>query len=73
MSVKVLDEILNRLFLDGQFREQLRNDPGPALAGYDLTPEQQARFYILKKRTPQSKQGTFDFPLANPNAPFSLN
>ena len=63
---KVMDEILSRWFLDKQFRDQLRNDPAQALAGYDLTPEQQARLFRLKKRALLGKRGTAVSPPAYP-------
>lgn len=34
MPTKDIDEILNRLFLDRQFRQQIRNDLEQALVGY---------------------------------------
>ena len=73
MSTNDMDQILYRWFLDGEFREQLRNDPEQALAGYDLTPEQQARLFKLKKHTLPDKQEAPDFPLTQLNQPFSQN
>ena len=59
MSTKVMDEILSRLFLDGEFRERLRADPQQALVCYgydlDLTVEEQSRISKYKRRTPKSK------------------
>ena len=58
MSTKVMDEILVRLFLDGEFRERLRTDPQQALVGYgydlDLTAEEKARLSKYKRRTLKS-------------------
>ena len=58
MSTKVMDEILIRLFLDGEFRERLRTDPQQALVSYgydlDLTAEQQPGLPKSKRRTPKS-------------------
>ncbi len=73
MSTKAMDEILSRWFLDGQFRAQLRRDPEQALSGYDLTPEQRARLFKLKRPAPQDKPETVDSPLAKRSQSFSLN
>ena len=56
MSTTEMDKILSRWFLDGQFREQLRDDPSQALAGYELTSEQRERFLKLKKRTKENNK-----------------
>lgn len=53
-KIKAMDEILSRWFRDGQFRQQLRDDPEQALAGYDLTPAQRARLFKFKKQTRQA-------------------
>ena len=49
MSVKAMDVVLSRLYLDKTFRELLRHDPKAALANFDLTPEEQVRLAKLKK------------------------
>jgi hypothetical protein len=58
MSTKVMDEILSRLFLDGEFRERLRTDPQQALVWYgydlDLTAVEKARLSKYKRRTPKT-------------------
>ncbi|MCP4417899.1 MAG: hypothetical protein GY805_14840 [Chloroflexi bacterium] len=73
MSVNVMDEILSRFFLDGQFREQLRNNPEQTLATYDLPPEQRKRLFKLKKRSSQGKLRMSKLSLAKLNQIFSLN
>jgi hypothetical protein len=39
MSAKTIDNLLNRWFRDGQFRQLLRENPEQALAEYELSPE----------------------------------
>ncbi|WP_420627978.1 Os1348 family NHLP clan protein [Candidatus Leptofilum sp.] len=51
MSIQAIDEVLNRWFIDRQFRQQLREDPERALAGFDLTPAQRSRLFKLKKES----------------------
>ena len=60
MTIKVMDTVLSRLYLDEKFRELLRHDPERALAGYDLTPHERAALSRLKKcasRTKSSESG----------------
>jgi len=45
-----MDEVINRLLRDKNFRNLLRRDPEQALSGYDLTPEEKLAFFKLKKR-----------------------
>lgn len=71
MSTNGMNEILSRLFLDGEFRQQLRNDPETTLADFDLTPEQRARLFRLKKQILPDEMAQ-----AAPtkiNVPYSLN
>ena len=49
MSTKEMDAVLSRWFMDGKFRQQLREDPEVALAGYNLSPAHRARLLNLKK------------------------
>lgn len=44
MSADQLHEVLDRAMGDAVFRELLASDPASALAGYDLTDEERARF-----------------------------
>lgn len=44
MSEERLHEILDRAMADAAFRELLARDPDEALAGYDLAPEERAKF-----------------------------
>jgi hypothetical protein len=39
MSDKALEEIIDRAIKDEKFRNQLFNEPGKALAGYELSDE----------------------------------
>lgn len=73
MSNTALNDVLNRWFRDRQFREQLRSDPEQALAPYDLSPEQRAKFLKLKKPRPGKKQEAMPARSANSDFPFSLN
>jgi len=44
MSAEQVQAIIDRAIADAAFREQLAGDPATALAGYDLLPEERARF-----------------------------
>lgn len=44
MSVEQLREILDRAMTDASFRDLLRRDPDAALRGYELAPEERAKF-----------------------------
>lgn len=44
MSADQVQAIVDRAMADAPFREQLASDPAVALAGYDLTPEERAKF-----------------------------
>lgn len=66
MSSKIVDELFNRLMCDQAFRELLRRDPEQALAGYDLTPTERAKFAIFRKRSRQVEENRSNYP-------FSLN
>lgn len=54
MSTKEMDAVLSRMFLDGEFRRLLREDPEQALAGYNLSPIHKARLLRLKKPAQRS-------------------
>ena len=73
MSIKVMDEVLSRMFLDKDFRDLLRSDPEQALAGYDLTPTERAAFQKLKKRGARKKRNQPDLRSVNSGHSFSLN
>lgn len=47
MSISVAREIIQRAKNDSAFRQQLLNDPAAAVAGYDLTAQEQQRFEEL--------------------------
>lgn len=49
MSTKNLDALLNRWFIDRQFRQLLRENPEQALAEYELSPAHRARLFKVKK------------------------
>jgi hypothetical protein len=75
MSVKIMDEVLSRLFLDKEFRQLLRHNPEHALAGYDLTPKERAALSKLRKRRtplPRKMIKAAPFP-KNSDHSFSLN
>ena len=72
MSTKPLDDVLNRWFLDGDFRQQLRLNPEQVLADYQLTPLQRARFYRALGRQQRLQQIAFQRPPI-PGSSFSLN
>lgn len=44
MSAEQVQKVLDRALSDAAFRDGLARDPGSALAGYDLTPEERATF-----------------------------
>jgi hypothetical protein len=44
MSTEQVQVIVDRAMAEAPFRELLARDPAAALAGYDLTPEERARF-----------------------------
>lgn len=44
MSAEQLETIVDRAIADAAFRELLARDPGTALAEYDLTPDERAKF-----------------------------
>ena len=44
MSAGAVRDVLQRAIDDAAFRERLARDPDGALAEYDLTPEERARF-----------------------------
>jgi hypothetical protein len=44
VSAEQVQRILDRAIDDPAFRELLARDPSAALAGYDLTPEERAKF-----------------------------
>jgi len=44
VSSEQIQQVLDRAMADAVFREQLSRDPAAALASYDLTPEERARF-----------------------------
>jgi hypothetical protein len=54
MSTKEMDAILSRIFLDGKFRQQIREDPERALADYSLSPIHKARLLRLKRPAQKS-------------------
>lgn len=56
MSRKVMDALLSRWFIDGRFRQQLRDDPEQALADYDLSPTYRTRLLKLKKQATHSAE-----------------
>lgn len=44
VSVEQMREILDRAMTDASFRDLLHRDPDAALGGYDLAPEERAKF-----------------------------
>lgn len=44
MSAEQLQVILDRALTDAAFRDLLARDPGAALGGYDLSPDERAKF-----------------------------
>lgn len=44
MSAEQVQQVLDRAMADAAFRERLARDHAGALADYDLTPEERARF-----------------------------
>lgn len=73
MSIKSMDEILSRMILDQEFRDLLRRDPKWALAGYELTPEEQNALAKLKKRPSPKMTNRFDPSATGTGHSFSLN
>lgn len=55
MSIKTMDKVLSRLFLDESFRAQLRRNPEQALDGYDLTQRERMAFMKFSKRSRQTR------------------
>ncbi len=50
MSVKAMDQVFSRWFLDGAFRAQLNENFELALDGYDLTEAERGKLSILSRK-----------------------
>ncbi|HEY7062089.1 MAG TPA: Os1348 family NHLP clan protein [Chloroflexota bacterium] len=58
MSIQELERVMQRALREETFRELLRDNPGAALASYELTPHEQAM--ILGMRPPAGESRTED-------------
>ncbi len=50
MSVKAMEQVFNRWFLDSQFRAQMNEDPKQALVGYNLTGAEREKMSRLSRK-----------------------
>ncbi len=50
MSVKAMDQVFSRWFLDGEFRAQLNENLELALDGYDLTEIERVKLSMLSRK-----------------------
>jgi len=67
MSVKAMDQVFNRWFLNADFRAQMNENPEVALAGYDLTDtERQKLSHLSRKHRQANKQMAKTRPVKSP-------
>ncbi len=70
MSVKTMDRIFSRWFLDGEFRAQMNENPELALAGYDLTDTEKEKVSRLSRTVrSQAKAKRHMVPAVPPKSP----
>jgi len=50
MSVKAMDQVFSRWFLDGEFRAQLNENLEEALADYDLSEAERQKLLLLSRK-----------------------
>ena len=73
MSVKAMDQVFSRWFLDGDFRAKMNQNPELALAGYDLSEvEQQKLSSLSRKHRRANKSAAKARPAKSPSLPAKI-